>query len=80
MGVGLISPLPLSLFIIAAIEKLVILLFSVVELQPDEFLISTEDVTVVGIELAITVLAETAAAETAKFVEIIYFLFLKGPC
>ena len=73
-GVGLTSPLPLSLFIMAAMEKLVILIFSV-ELQPKEFLTVTtsEEVTVVGIEAA--VLAETAAAETAKFVEIIYFLF-----
>ena len=79
MGVGLISPLPLSLFIIAAIEKLVILFFSVAALQPEEeiFLTTEEEVT----RLADVVLPETAfAAETAKFVEIIYFLFLKGPC
>ena len=82
MGVGLISPLPLSLFIIAAIEKLVILFFSVAALQePDEELFLTTEVEEVTRLADVVLRAGTAfAAETAKFVEIIYFLFLKGPC
>ena len=81
MGVGLISPLPLSLFIIAAIEKLVILFFSVAALQPEEELFLTTEVEEVTRLADVVLRAGIAfAAETAKFVEIIYFLFLKGPC
>ena len=80
MGVGLISPLPLSLFIIAAIEKLVILFFSVATLQPEELFLTTEVEEVTRLADVVLRAGTAFAAETAKFVEIIYFLFLKGPC
>ena len=104
-GMGLTSPeLPRSLFIMAAIEKLVILFFS--ELFELWFVwfkfltrVAWSEVTneatleIVGsrqadwwadVGLAGGACGCTAAAETAKFVEIIYFFllpdFLKGPC